>query len=268
MKLNHVDSGTAFDWGRTSEAYARYRPGYPEWFYDLMSLLGIGLPGQRILDLGTGTGVLARAFACRGAIVTAIDISNEQIAAAAALAKAEGLQIGFNVCPAEEIRFPDASFDIVSAGQSWLYFDRNTVIPKVLKVLTHDGLLVLTHLSWLPHKDPIAARTEELVLKYNPEWNSGGYRGNIPAVMEWSKEHFDLRTFHAVNVPLEFTREAWRGRIRACRGVGASLPTEKIEEFDAEHARVLEQTVPETFTVLHQITLHAYARKGVVVDVE
>jgi SAM-dependent methyltransferase len=267
MRLNQVDAGTAFDWGRTSEGYARYRPGYPEWFYDLMALLGIGLPDQRILDLGTGTGVLARAFARRGAIVTGIDISAEQIGAADALAKAEGLGIEFSVCAAEEADFPNATFDIVSAGQSWLYFDRNRVIPKVLKVLTHDGLLVLTHLSWLPHKDPIAARTEELVLKYNPEWNSGGYRGNIPAVMEWSKEHFDLRTFHAVNVPLEFTRETWCGRIRACRGVGASLPPEKIKEFDAEHARLLEQTGPETFTVLHQISLHAYARKGVVVDV-
>jgi 2-polyprenyl-3-methyl-5-hydroxy-6-metoxy-1,4-benzoquinol methylase len=56
----------------------------------VLAALGIGQPGQRILDLGTGTGVLARAFAKRGAVVTGVDIAANQIAAAAALAAQGG----------------------------------------------------------------------------------------------------------------------------------------------------------------------------------
>ena len=264
MKLPHIDNERPFDWGKTSQDYAEFRAGYPESFYDVLSALGIGRPGQRILDLGTGTGVLARAFARRGARVTGVDIAANQIAAAQDLAAREGLDIGFHVCAAEAVEFPEASFDVVTAGQSWLYFDAAAMIPNVLRLLSADGCLALTHLMWLPHKDVIARRSEELVRRYNPDWQAGGYRGTIPPMLPWAREHFDLRTFHAMVEPVAFTRETWRGRIRACRGVGASLAPDEVERFDAEHRRLLEAIAPEAFTVLHQMTIHVFVRKGTI----
>jgi len=267
VKLKHVDHEREFDWGKTSQDYAQYRAGYPEPFYELLAALGIGTPGQMILDLGTGTGVLARAFAKRGARVTGVDISEEQIAAAQALAAHEGLDISFRVCAAEDIAFPEGSFEVISAGQSWLYFDAAVLIPKVLRFLVPEGCLVLTHFAWLPHKDTIAQKTEELVLQYNPEWTAAGYKGHIPPVFSWAKADFDLRTFHVMEASIPFTRETWRGRIRACRGIGASLATEAVAQFDAEHQRLLETIAPEEFTVRHQLALHVYMRKGTIVTV-
>ena len=264
MKLKHIDNEQEFDWGRASPDYAKYRSGYPESFYEVLAALGIGKPGQRILDLGTGTGVLARAFAKRGALVTGVDISANQIAEAKALAAQEGLDISFRVCAAEDIAFPDASFEVISAGQSWLYFDAAVMIPKVLRLLVADGSLALTHLAWLPHKDSIAKKTEELVLQYNPGWTAAGYKGTIPPVFPWAKEDFDLRTFHVLTAPVPFTRDTWRGRIRACRGIGASLAAEEVERFDAEHSRLLATIAPDEFTVLHQMSIHVYVRKGTI----
>jgi SAM-dependent methyltransferase len=267
VKLQHIDNARAFDWGKTSQDYAVYRAGYPEAFYEVLAALGIGQPGQRILDLGTGTGVLARAFAKRGAVVTGVDIAANQIAAAAALAAQEGLDIAFHVGAAESLDFPEGSFEVIAAGQSWLYFDAAVMIPKVLQFLTTDGCLVLTHLLWLPHKDRIAQHTEALVLQYNPDWQSAGYRGTMPPVFAWARDHFDLRTFHVMEAPLEFTRETWQGRIRACRGIGASLSAAEVEQFDAAHRTLLETIAPETFTVLHQMTIHVYMRKGTIATV-
>lgn len=267
MRLKHIDNEREFDWGKTSQDYARYRPGYPESFYDVLAALGIGKPRQKILDLGTGTGVLARAFAKRGALVTGVDIAANQIAEAQALATREGLDVTFHTCAAEAIDFPDASFDVIAAGQSWLYFDASVMIPKVLRLLTADGCLVLTHLLWLPYKDRIAQQTEELVLKHNPDWKHAGYKGTMPSTFSWAQDHFDLCTFHIMQEPIEFTREAWCGRIRACRGIGASLSTEDVERFDAEHRRLLEAIVPNTFSVLHQMTIHVYMRKGIITTV-
>jgi len=77
-------------------------------------------------------------------------------------------------------------------------------------------------------------------------------------------EAADLRTLHVMEVALEFTRETWQGRIRACRGIGASLSAAAVEQFDAAHGTLLETIAPETFTVLHQMTIHVYMRKGTI----
>jgi hypothetical protein len=62
---------------------------------------------------------------------------------------------------------------------------------------------------------------------------------------------------HALTYDLRvpFTRESWHGRIRACRGIGASsLSDAEIAAFDAEH-RALLRSFPETFDILHQVVL-------------
>ena len=60
IRDNRIDAGKAFDWGKTSENYARYRDIYPEEFYRRVADRGLCVAGQKVLDLGTGTGVLPR----------------------------------------------------------------------------------------------------------------------------------------------------------------------------------------------------------------
>lgn len=55
MKLDHIDHGKSFDWGRTSENYAKYRDIYPDVFYEKIIKMGLCVEGQRVLDLGTGS---------------------------------------------------------------------------------------------------------------------------------------------------------------------------------------------------------------------
>lgn len=38
---------------------------------------------------------------------------------------------------------------------------------------------------------------------------------------------------------LSFNIDSWSGRIRVCRGIGASLPIHSIREFDIEHRNTL-----------------------------
>ena len=56
----NIDAGNAFDWGRTSKDYAKYRDIYPSVFYEKIAERGLCVANQRVLDLGTGTGVLPR----------------------------------------------------------------------------------------------------------------------------------------------------------------------------------------------------------------
>ena len=66
IKDERIDAGKAFDWGRTSEEYAKYRDIYPEEFYKRIVDRGLCIKGQKVLDLGTGTGVLPRNTAPSG----------------------------------------------------------------------------------------------------------------------------------------------------------------------------------------------------------
>ena len=259
--MNSIDHGRALDWGHASADYARYRAGYPPSFFNRLAALGIGLPGQRILDLGTGTGNLAREFARRGCSVVGIDISEQQIAEARRLSSQENVQIDFRVVPAEDTRLADHSFDVITASQSWLYFDRDRAVAETTRLLAPDARLVTCHLAWLPRLDPVAKQTEALILKYNPDWTAGNLSGHISSRPAWIGEDFYVTGFFIYHEPIPFTREKWRGRIRACRAVGGELSASEIEKFDTEHARLLARTTPDSFTVLHWIDCHILAPK-------
>ena len=90
-----IDSGKAFDWGKTSAEYAKYRDIYPEVFYQKVADRGLCVEGQKVLDLGTGSGVLPRNMYRFGAKWTGTDISPEQIEQAKKLASDAGMDIDF-----------------------------------------------------------------------------------------------------------------------------------------------------------------------------
>ena len=69
--------------------------------------------GERILDLATGTGWTSRLVARRGAKVTGADIAGDLLGAARERAKAEGLDIDYQVGDAEKLPFADGQFDAV-----------------------------------------------------------------------------------------------------------------------------------------------------------
>ena len=253
-----IDPGRTIDWSLTSRDYAAHRPGPPPRLYDMLALLGVGLPGQRLLDLGTGTGLLAREFARRGCGVSGTDIAPGQIDAAQALARADGLDIDFQVAPAEACPHAEASFDAVTASQCWLYFDVERATAEVKRVLKPGGVLVTTHFSWLPLADPIARESEALVLRFNPAWQGAHWEGKIPSVPPWSVGRAAVQAMFWFDERVPFTRESWRGRMRACRGVGATLAPEEVAAFDAEHQALLERLAPENFSVLHRVDVHLF----------
>lgn len=251
-----VDPGRTIDWGRTSGDYAAWRPGPPPRFYELLRALGIGLPGQRILDLGTGTGVLARQFARQGCVVSGIDVAPNQLAMAKQLAADEGLQIDFREAGAEDLPFALDAFDVATANQCWLYFDPDKAVPEVKRVLTAGGLLVTSHFSWLPRLDPIAGASEELVLQHNPAWTAADYAGGVPQSPRWAEGRCDVRAHFVFDEAIAFTHESWRGRMRACRGVGAALSEQEVRRFDADLAALLSRIAPAEFHVRHRIDAH------------
>lgn len=87
-----IDKGKAFDWGRVSEDYSKYRDIYPDEFYRRLADMDICVKGQKVLDLGTGTGVLPRNMYKYGAEFIGTDISENRIEYAKILAKNQNMK--------------------------------------------------------------------------------------------------------------------------------------------------------------------------------
>ena len=139
---SRLDGGRAIDWSRTSADYASHRPGPPARLYDLLAALGVGATGQRVLDLGTGTGLVARELARRGSVVSGIDVAAGQIAAARESAAGEGLALDFVVAAAEAVPFADASFDAVACRIAPHHFPDALAAVKEMARVARDRVVI------------------------------------------------------------------------------------------------------------------------------
>ncbi len=258
MKLNSIDKGNEFDFGKTSENYAKFRNIYPKSMYKKLISFGIGKSGQNILDLGSGTAVLPIDLSGTGAKFTASDISENQIAFGKKLAESKGIKnIGFKICPAENTGFADNSFDVVTAVQCFHYFNAEKAAKEIKRILKPEGVFCKVFMDWLPYEDKKIFEMEQLVLKYNPEWSGNGFKEFKYTFPGWAKGRFNIEKVCSYNEILEFKKEDWIGRIISCRGIGASLSEEKIKEFEKEYREVL-QKYNEPLGLKHQIHIEVY----------
>ena len=129
--LSHNERAAA-TWGSGGRDYDRISEGVSDALAHLVNRID-PQPGERFLDVATGTGWTARLLSSYGAAVTGIDIGAGVIEAAKALAT----EIDFRVADAEALPLEDASFDAVTssfgvmfvaqpeiAAVSWLVFAR------------------------------------------------------------------------------------------------------------------------------------------------
>ena len=256
-----IDDGRAFDWGRTSEDYAKYRDIYPDLFYEKILAQGLCVKGQNVLDLGTGTGVLPRNLAAFGAAFTAVDPASNQILHARRLAKEAGVSIRFDVASAETIDYPPKTFDTVTACQCFFYFRHEISMPRIASVLKPGGRFAIFYMAWLPDEDPIARESENMVLRYNPSWSGAGETVHPIWVPDCAWEYFVDTYSEEYRLDVRFTRESWHGRIRSCRGIGASLSPDEIDQWDREHKALLENQAPEEFRIRHYAAMRILTKR-------
>ncbi len=234
------------DFGRTAADYSRYRQGFPEEFFARLRAQGIGVPGQRILDIGAGTGQMARGLALGGATVTALDRSADLLEAAKLLDREAGVDVTQVIASVEDTGLPDESFDVVTAAQCWFWFDKERLTRELNRVLIPSGKLCIAQLDWLPWEGNVVAATEALVLEHNPDWAMAGLdglpTGYVADVMRAGFEGIETRSY---DLDLVYTHEAWRGRMRASAGVSATLDEAGTERFDSDLKALLARDFPK-----------------------
>lgn len=78
---------------------------------------------------------------------------------------------------------------------------------------------------------------------------------------EVAYNNFEMVEHEEYDVMVPFTKETWHGRMKACRGVGASLSGEELASWDAEHRKLLDQIAPEQFEIKHYAAITVLRKK-------
>ena len=203
-------------------------------------------PGERILDLSTGTGWTSRLVARRGASVVGTDIAEDLLEAARAAAEAERLSIEYRVGDAESLPFATGEFDGVISTVGVMFASRQeAAAAELARVCRTGGRIALT--TWTA--DGNVLKMFEVMKRYmpappNPAPRSPFEWGRTERIKELLGGAFDLKFEKAVSYYREPSAEAaWETFSKGygpTRALAASLEPDRRaalrEEFIAFHA--------------------------------
>ena len=196
-------------------------------------------PGERILDLATGTGWTSRLVARRGALVTGSDIATGLIEAAERQAMAERLPIRYLQADAEDLPFDDGAFDAVISTVGIMFATRPEAAAKELaRVTRKGGRIALT--TWTADGNVFKMFQVMKAFMAAPpapapaspfEW------GNTDRIRQLLGEEFELRFERAVSYYREPSAEAawdtFSTGYGPTRMLAESLDPVKREQFRA-----------------------------------
>jgi SAM-dependent methyltransferase len=124
----------AESFGTDADRYDRARPGYPD---ALVDRIVAASPGRDILDVGCGTGIVARQFQAAGCRVLGVDVDERM----AGQARQRGLEV--EVAKFEDWDPTGRVFDTVAAGQAWHSIEPVAGAAKARQALCPGGRLAL-----------------------------------------------------------------------------------------------------------------------------
>ena len=237
----------------SAAAYERYLvPAIFDPFARSLVALAAPAPGERVLDLACGTGVVARHAAPRvapGGHVAGVDVNPGMLAVAAAAVPG----VAWHCADAAALPFADGTFDVALCEQALMFLpDRAAALRELRRVTAPGGRVAVSVWRGLEHNwfyEAFAAALERhvgaeagaMMRSPFPDWDAEELRGALAAA-----------GFHDVRLRLEIGVEEWPSASELVRREAASSPL--AGPIGALSAPVREALVADLAHVLRDYT--------------
>lgn len=132
------------DFAGTAAFYTEFRAGYPRELWDSLAVQAGLDAGSRVLELGCGPGTATFGFAHHCGTVVAVDADEEMVNEG----RRRGDELGINNIewlnsPAEQVHYPDGSFQLIVIASAFHWMDRPAVGASCRTMLNGTGVLAV-----------------------------------------------------------------------------------------------------------------------------
>lgn len=246
------DSGGRF---RSTVAYYRYRLDYPQRLLARVAALAGLAPGDPVLDLGTGTGMLATGFARLGMAVTALDPEPDMLAAATEEARAAGVTVHFHQGGSADLHPGMGHFRLVTMGRSFHWMDRAATLRALDEIVVPQGGVVLFHDAHPPVEEnawfKVLCTVQDKFGRASHAGRSGGHRRYEPFLFASVFTQLDGMS---VTIRQTLTIEDIVGRAFSMSASSQEALGGRAEDFAATLRQALRELSPDgTFTEVAEL---------------
>lgn len=215
------------------------RPRYPRETFEVLAGLAADRP-KRVLDVGCGTGEIARHLAPFVDLVVAVDFSEPMVEAARRLPGGDRTNIAWKVGPIEEVPL-DGPHSLIVGGQSLHWMDWNVVFPRFRRALSGHGCLAVVDLDVEP--PPWEVEVKRIIGEYstNPDYRP------YDMVGAWEKAGAFEKVGEKKTAPVKF-RQTLDGYLEYLHSMSSltrsSMGEPRARKFDQEVRRAVGRFRP------------------------